>query len=111
MIRNIAVMFALTISGCGPFTSSPDCSDTSRGISDVRATAGDIWHSLANAVERGSITSPQRLAQFVVVLSRHGELSADDLAGFDAEFPKAATSDRPLNSDDVTRLRKLGMTN
>ena len=109
MSRFLFVILVL-VSGCGPLTSTPDRSEHSPGISDDRPTAGDIWLALAASVERGLITSPQRLAQFVVVLSRHGDLTADDVAQFDVAFPDAVSSDRPLNSDDVTRLRNLEMT-
>jgi hypothetical protein len=107
MSRITVVFILLSVSGCGPFIDSPVSRDPKQSIVDDRASATDIWHALANAVEKGSIPTSQRLAQFVVVLARHGDLSATDVAKFDAVFEDAAKSDRTLEADDAKRLREI----
>jgi hypothetical protein len=107
MSRMTFAFILLLICGCGPFVTTPDSSRPSPGISDEHPTAADIWYVLAVSVDRGSISTSQRLAQFVVVLARFGELSAEDVAAFDGAFPDAATSDRPLNADDAKQLRGI----
>ena len=96
------------ISGCGPLISpAPVNPDVRPDVVEDRATSADIWRALANRVECRSITSSQRLAQFVVVLARDGDLSPDDVAAFDAAFPGAVKSDRPLGADDAAKLRGI----
>ncbi len=72
-----------------------------------RAKARDIWLALAHAAEAKTIDSTSRLAQFVVVLARNGDLSGSDVHVFDAAFPSIAKNDRPLTDDDLKRLRTL----
>ena len=108
MTRTIHLVLFIFLCGCGPFTATPGGPDTRPPDAEVRATAPALWSALANAVERGSIPTCQRLAQYVVVLARDGELSSEDVAAFDAAFAGAATSDRPLNADDAKRLRNIG---
>ena len=108
MIRKLLLICLVLISGCGPLISPPPVNpDVRPHVVEDRATAADIWHALANAIECRSIGSSQRLAQFVVVLARNGDLSAGDVAAFDNTFPGAAKSDRPLGSDDAAKLRAL----
>ena len=96
-------------SGCGPWVATPTNLDNlPPHPADDRATAAEIWSALANAVERGAISTTQRLAQFVVVLARQGALAETDVTAFDARFNGAATTDRPLGADDVAALRWLG---
>ena len=98
----------LIISGCGPLISpSPVNLDIRPNVVEDRATAADIWCALAKGIECQSVTSSQRLAQFVVVLARHGDLSADDVAAVDKTFPGAAKSDRPLVVEDAAKLRAI----
>ena len=108
MFRRLLLLCLVLISGCGPLISPPPVNpDIRPHVVEDRATAADLWHALANGVESRSITSAQRLAQFVVVLARHGDLTADDVAAFDNAFPGAAKSDRPLGSDDAVKLRGI----
>ena len=107
MSRIFVVFLLVLMSGCGPFIASPVEPDAQHPLVDDRATAEDVWRALANAVEKGSIATSQRLAQFVVVLARHGELTADDVAAFDNAFKGAANSDRLLTPDDAKRLREI----
>jgi hypothetical protein len=108
VVRNLLLFCLALISGCGPLISpSPVKPDVRPDIVEDRATAADIWRVLANRVECRSITSSQRLAQFVVVMARQGDLSPDDVAAFDRSFPGAANSDRPLVADDAAKLRAL----
>ena len=108
MLGRMLLLCLILISGCGPLISpAPVNPDVRPNVVEDRATAADIWHVLANAVERRSIVSSQRLARFVVVLTRDGDLSPDDVAAFDKAFPDAAKSDRPLGADDAMKLREL----
>ncbi len=108
MFRNWPLFCLVLISGCGPLISpAPVNPDVFPSVVEDRATAAEIWHALANAVECHSIASSQRLAQFVVVLTRNGDLSPDDVAAFDKAFPGAAKSDRPLRAEDAVKLRTL----
>ena len=106
--RRLLLFCLIVISGCGPLISPPPVDpDVRHDVVEDRATATDLWHALANAIDCQSITSLQRLAQFVVVLARHGDLSVDDVAAFDNAFPGAAKSDRPLGADDALKLRGI----
>ncbi len=108
MFRRLLLSCLVLISGCGPLISPPPVNPDARSnVVEDRATAADLWRALANRIESRSITSSQRLAQFVVVLARHGELSPDDVEAFDKVFPGAAKSDRPLGSDDAAKLRGI----
>jgi hypothetical protein len=108
MNRIHLALVILVLSGCGPLTTPFDHPDPSLTKLDEHASAADVWQSLANAVDRGTITTSQRLAQFVVVLARNGELSPDGVSVFEREFPDAAKSERLLGPADVKRLRQLG---
>ena len=110
-ITRLRLVLALFLcgSGCGPWVETPPNLDNpSPHPAEDFATAAEIWSALANAVERGTIPTSQRLAQFVVVLARQGALAETDVAAFDAKFNGAATTDRPLGADDIAALRGLG---
>ena len=107
MIRLANVLILLLICGCGPLVISPDNPQPSHRISDEDPAASDIWYALAKGVDQGWIPTSRRLAQFVVVLARSGDLTADDVAAFDAAFPDATKSDRALSADDARRLKDL----
>lgn len=96
----------LLLIGCGPLVTAPASHDTDPVLID-QANAPEIWRALAQAVDHGAISRSHRLAQFIVVLTRHGELSASDVAAFDKAFSGAAKSDRTLDADDVKRLKDL----
>lgn len=106
MIRTFTLGLVVLIIGCGPFTISPDQSET-KSTDVEHISSADIWLALARAVENKAILTSGRLAQFIVVLTRHGELSTHDVDRFDQAFPGAVASDRPLDADDVRRLRLL----
>ena len=89
------------------FTLPTPNDETVQPTDAERATASEVWQALSRAVDANQIMSLQRLTQYVVVLARNGEISAKDVAIFDAAFPNAAKHDRPLTHDDVLTLRKL----
>jgi hypothetical protein len=71
------------------------------------APAVEIWSSLANAVDAGTITTSDRLAQFVLQLARNEDLTASDVEKFDAAFPKAIGESRILDEKDAETLRGI----
>ena len=108
-MTRIVLLFCLVVnSGCGPLNSPlPVNADIRPHVVEDRATAADIWSALAKGIESQSITSSQRLAQFVIVLARHGDLASDDVAAFDEAFPDVTKSDRPLVVEDAAKLRAI----
>lgn len=72
------------------------------------ATAQEVWLALARAVKAQTIESTERLAQVVLILRRNGELSEQDLAGFDRVFPEIASKTRVLSEADIQVLIQLG---
>lgn len=69
--------------------------------------AEDIWQALAQAVRNKSIATTNRLAQFVTVLVRNGDLTQKDVAAFDAAFPRVGSEPRPLTERDLQTLLQL----
>lgn len=102
------LLIVATFAGC-ELTTQPNNPDGKVKPSPIveRAPADEVWRSLAHAVDAGQITSTNRLAQFVVVLARNGDLSAKDVAAFDATFPGATKTDRALGSDDSAKLKGI----
>jgi hypothetical protein len=90
-----------------PALPHPDHSQPSPAVVEEHAPAGEIWSALADAIESRSIDTTTRLAQYVAVLARHGELSTSDVAKFDASFPGILRTARPLTEADVVQLRSL----
>jgi hypothetical protein len=101
----LAVIFGYLIVGCS--LTSPPPQDCTQDVQQ-HAPAEEIWRALANAVEARTIATSTRLAQFVVALARHGELSGDDVTQFDQAFPKITTGSRELTDIDVKTLIELG---
>ena len=112
-LRHLLLMsvFGVSIVGCS-LTTPIDGTDGSKGANTtdrvVAATSADVWAALAQAVQSKAIISASRLAQYVVVLSRNGELTDKDVAAFDAAFPKIAIDSRDLSDLDVKTLNELG---
>ena len=110
LLAALCLVLVPLASGCSfTVSSATGAREKSPGPNVVseRANARDIWLALAHAAEAKTIDSTSRLAQFVVVLARNGDLSAADVNAFDTAFPSIAKNDRPLTDDDVKRLRIL----
>ena len=108
-MRKTLGFLLIVIAGCGPLTTQPKTPDdvTKPDVTIERATAADVWLSLANAVDRGTISTTERLAQFVLVLAKNGDLSIDDVKKFDAAFPNATKSTRATTKEDVATLKGI----
>lgn len=108
MWRSIAIIGVLC-GGCGPLTVQLDRRDDAnpQPVIEEKVLAADVWASLANRIDKGTITTTNRLAQFVVQLATNGDLSTDDVSRFDQAFPDAVKVDRALNKDDSTKLRGI----
>lgn len=76
-------------------------------VSVEHAPAEEIWRALVHAVEAHSIETTTRLAQYVTILARNDELSANDVAAFEAAFPSILREERPLTNTDIEILRTL----
>ena len=103
------LVFAICfVSGCS--LTAPVAPETLRPPAPAtleHAAPAEVWMALARAVQAETIDSTTRLAQYVVVLTRNGELSQEDVARFDATFPQIATVSRPLSNDDINKLVEL----
>lgn len=98
---------------CGCSLTSPLASDEQiqTGQELERAPTSEIWMALARAVDARTIDSTTRLAQFVVVLARNGDLKIEDTEAFDRTFPHAIQDGRPLNAGDSQSLVQLAKHN
>ncbi len=98
-------VLGLVIGGCSlTIPSVSDGEGTSSSNASEQAPAEEIWHALARAVEVRTIENTTQLAQYVVVLARNGDLSAQDVAAFDVAFPQIATVSRTLTETDINTL-------
>ena len=108
-ILNLPI-FGLLLIGCGcslTTPANPDGHDTSTSEIAEHPPAADVFMSLAYAVDAGSITNSNQLAQTVLVLANNGDLSLVDVKKFDVAFPDATTSDRSLTQVDANLLRGI----
>ena len=100
-----------TISGCSlTVPATLDSGGRASPVATEHPAAEDIWRALAHAVESKTIDTTTRLAQYVNVLVRNGELAENDVRAFDAAFPRIATDSRALTESDADALVKLGQT-
>jgi hypothetical protein len=103
----IALIVIGTAGGCTLTVPNSSDSDSRTQTATEKPTAEDIWQALAQAVRNKSIDSTNRLAQYVTVLVRNGDLTEKDVALFDAVFPRTASEPRPLTERDLQVLLKL----
>ena len=106
----ISVICSL-IAGCSLTTPSDATNELNEP--DAQTISGttnpaEVWIALAQGVKAKTIGTTTRLAQYVVVLSRNGELSDRDVALFDTAFPNIATNSRNLTDVDIRTLIELG---
>lgn len=101
-------LFISMVFGCSlTIPVSPDDAGDSSSTAVDHAPAEEIWKALSHAVDAGTIDTTTRLAQYVAILARNGELSAGQVAAFDAAFPSISRNERPLTSQDSQLLRTL----
>ena len=95
---------SLTVPSDGPGQSN----GTDTASVDSKSHPAEIWAALGQAAKAKTIGTTTRLAQYVVVLARNGELTEQDVTAFDAAFPKIAAGQRELTDVDVNTLIDLG---
>jgi len=101
-------VFSSVMCGCTlTVPSAQDAAENQSTVDDKPVPAGEIWHQLALAVKRRTITRTTQLAQIVLVLVKNGNLSDADAAKFDAAFPTVTTADRDLTDADAVLLGGL----
>lgn len=106
-LRLIGIAGLLLLSGCS-WTSPLAVDEQFHSAQESeRAPSSEIWMALAKAVDARTIDSTTRLAQFVVVLVRNGDLTSEDTDAFDHAFPHAIQDGRSLTAADSQSLVEL----
>jgi len=106
-LRLVGIVGFLLLSGCSLTTPLMTDDHTQTAHDTERARSSEIWLALARAVDARSIDTTTRLAQFVVVLARNGELTSEDAQAFDQSFPHAIHDGRMLTAGDSQSLVEL----
>ena len=106
-MNRFLVFIAICIAGCQLTTDTDNSKNSSTIVEDEQPTAADIWSAMARAIDAKTLTTTTQLARAIALLARNGELSASDVASFDARFPDFTSTSRDLNADDANALRGL----
>ena len=106
-MNRFLVLIAVCVAGCQLTTLNDNAQNGSTLVVTDQPTAADIWIALARAIDAKTLTTTTQLTRAIALLARNGELSATDIASFDARFPDFTKTDRELGSDDAIAIRGL----
>lgn len=105
--KTAVVTLCLLFSGCLPGPPSPSPSPAPTPQPSVSVSASAIFGALADRIDGQHVADSDELCGILAKLRDAGDLTAADVARFDAAFAGLAKSNRPLTAADSAKLRSL----